>query len=608
VPGQARVVVRGAGADRVVDLAACLPPGTAERAEAEANRWIKSLRHARVGSVAFRDRFLFRGDTLWWFAELYLHKRRVVARALRAAGALDALIAAESPRALAVQTRDDVVAHVARVVTARRHVHLEAGTDFGPRERLGPRAKAIFHTTTAWLDRIRPARRPVVRKAEVAAFVHSAFWRRDRDEESYLGPLLKALEPRVSGRLHLVGVGPRTNFRVRSWRDRLGEFSDPAARALPLTPVELYAGWAALRPSRAVWQSRGETRAALHASDDLRALSVVGGMDLWPVVAPELTGIAELQFPWSARAMDEAAAALEALEPRAVVTYAEAGGWGRALVLEARRRGIGSVGVQHGFIYRHWLNYLHEADEMAPSVVNPADRGFPRPDCTLLYDGFAREHLESAGGFPPEALAITGSPRMEWFVETAERLGPSDRERVRAAAGVPEHAQVVLVAAKHAQLGRWFAALVAATAVQPGLVLLVKPHPAESEEPYVRDARGAPHVRVAPASSDLALLTAVARVVVTANSTAAIEAMAIGVPALVVGLPTNLSPFVDGGAMAGVSDPADLPAALDTLVHDDAAREVLAEGRTAFLSRYAMIPSPGTSERAAAVVASMARR
>jgi hypothetical protein len=607
VPGHARLVLRGAGADRAVDLGACLPPAAAERAERDANRWIKSLRHARVGTVSLRDRFLLRGDSLWWFAELYLHKRRVVARALRAAGALDAILTAESPRSVVLETRDEIVAHVARQVAARHRVPLEGSAGVGARERLAPRAKAIFHTTTAWLDRIRPARRPVAKKAEVAAFVHSAFWRRDRGEESYLGPLLRALEPRVGGRLHLVGVGPRTNFRARRWSDRLGEFSDPGARALPLTPVELYAGWAALRPSRAVWQARGETRAALHASDDLRALSIVDDLDLWPLVAPELTGVADLQFPWSARAMDEAAAALEALEPRVVVTYAEAGGWGRALVLEARRRGVRSVGVQHGFIYRHWLNYLHEPDEMAPSVVNPADRGFPHPDCTLLHDGFAREHLESAGGFPPETLSVTGSPRMEWFLETAERLGPAERERIRAEAGVQPGAHVVLVAAKYAQLGRWFAALVASAAVQPGLVLLVKPHPAESEEPYLRDARGAPHVHVAPASSDLALLTAVARVVVTANSTAAIEAMPIGVPALVVGLPTNLSPFVEAGAMAGVSDPADLPAALATLVGDEGARDALARGRTAFLERHSMVPVPGASERAAAVVASLAR-
>ncbi len=77
--------------------------------------------------------------------------------------------------------------------------------------------------------------------------------------------------------------------------------------------------------------------------------------------------------------MDEAAAALDACRPRVVVTYAEAGGWGRAIVLESRRRGIPSVGLQHGFIYRHWLNYLHEPDEMAPDVEQPRRPRLPEP-------------------------------------------------------------------------------------------------------------------------------------------------------------------------------------------------------------------------------------
>ncbi len=75
------------------------------------------------------------------------------------------------------------------------------------------------------------------------------------------------------------------------------------------------------------------------------------------------------------------------------------------MMLECRRRGIPSAGLQHGFIHRHWLNYRHEADEIAPDAAAPADRGFPCPTRTLLFDDFARQHLETAGGFPPAALA-----------------------------------------------------------------------------------------------------------------------------------------------------------------------------------------------------------
>ena len=115
------------------------------------------------------------------------------------------------------------------------------------------------------------------------------------------------------------------------------------------------------------------------------------------IVREELAGIALLQWPWSARAMDEAGAALDALRPAVALTYAEAGGWGRALMLECRRRGIPSAGLQHGFIYRHWLNYRHEPDEMAADPEHPADAGFPRPALTLLFDDYARGTSRDGG-------------------------------------------------------------------------------------------------------------------------------------------------------------------------------------------------------------------
>jgi hypothetical protein len=196
---------------------------------------------------------------------------------------------------------------------------------------------------------------------------------------------------------------------------------------------------------------------------------------------------------------------------------------------------------------------------------------------------------------------------MEWFVDTARRLGDADRAGIREDAQVPGGAHVVLVAAKHAQLGPWFKALVTAAGGRTDVAILVKPHPAEGDAPYLADAEGASHVHVAPAGADLARLTAIARVLVTANSTAAIEAMALDVPALVVGLPTNLTPFVDAGAMMGAATLHELAPALNAVIDDETVRARLAECRRAFVDRYGMVPPPGASGRAAGVVAAFTR-
>ena len=206
---------------------------------------------------------------------------------------------------------------------------------------------------------------------------------------------------------------------------------------------------------------------------------------------------------------------------------------------------------------------------MAPSPDNGADRGFPRPDVTVLYDRFAAGHLEQRGAFPPSFLVVAGSPRLDAFAATVRKLKDDDRARIRQEVGAAPGQHVVVVAAKFLQMGGSFAALVRAVASMPDVRLVVKPHPAETADPYRQTAADVADVVVAPPTANLASLIGVARALVTVNSTAAIEAMPLGVPSLVVGLPNNLSPFVDAGVMAGAPTDEEIPAVLRRLLCDE---------------------------------------
>ena len=592
-----------------VDLAALLDARQIDGAETAANRWIKQLRHCRVDGSALRDRFTHRGDSLWWFAELYLHKMRIVSRAHRALAALETLAARPPGARWLVDGSDHVVGHLAHQVARRHGIACEGSTDSRRQVRgTATRAKAMFLAASAQVERLRPRRGVrLSSRPRVAAFVHSAFAAGGPGDEAYLGPVLREIASRVpDGALQLVGLGPATNFRVRGWRDRAREFLLAGANA-GVVPVAAFASRHELEPSRLAWHHRGAILRALRASEDLRAASAVDGYDLWPLVEEELAGVADLQFPWSARAMDEAGAALDALSPGVVVTYAEAGGWGRALVLEARRRGIPAVALQHGFIYRHWLNYQHEPDEMAPSAANAHDRGFPRPDCTLVFDELTRRHLIEHAHFPAGSVQVTGSARLDAIVAAARATTAGRRAEVRRRLGADEHMPIALVAAKHAQLGDAYPALVEAARAMPDLRLVVKPHPAEGAAPYLAGSAGVPNVVVAPPDLDLGVLTTVASVVVTANSTAAIEAMPLGVPALIVTPGGNLAPFVEAGVMAGVQRPAEIAGALQALLYDRKMRLDLESAQGAFMRRHRIEADGGAARRAADAILSLAR-
>jgi hypothetical protein len=591
---------------RRVRLADYLDAPREEQATRAAHDWIKRLRQLNVEGQPLRRRFTYRGDSLWWFAELYLHKRQVVVDLFRIVLALENLFDRERPLEIKVISGGPLVRGLAPQIAERRRCrHTRRGT-FGPLwlrlVRLDLRARAL--TFAARVSRHRPrAAAAAPPDVQVAAFVHRAFWRAGTNEgsaEFYIGSVLAALGRRLSaGSVCVVGVGPRSNFSARRWWHAFG--SEPAGSAV--IPIERLAPRSSLTGSRRLWRERYALGRALWRSADVRQHAIVNGCDCWPAIREELAGIALLQWPWSARAMDEAGAALDALKPGVAVTYAEAGGWGRALVLESRRRGIPSVGLQHGFIYRHWLNYLHEPDEMEPEADRPDDRGFPYPTLTLLFDGYAADHLERCGRLPHGSLAVTGSPRLDALVAAAAALSPAEIERARGSAGATKAAQaLVLFVAKYREARHVLPHLIAAAEGMPDVQLAIKTHPAETPEAYTRVVQGRANVRVLPATAPLAPLLLASRAVVTVNSTVALDAALLGVPALVVGLPNNLTPFVDAGVMAGAAATTDIGPALGRILYDQDFRQQIERARSAFMARFGIRSDGRAAERSADAV------
>ena len=173
-------------------------------------------------------------------------------------------------------------------------------------------------------------------------------------------------------------------------------------------------------------------------------------------------------------------------------------------MLEARRRGIPAVGLQHGFIYQSWLNYLHEEDEMRPEPGNAADPGYPAPVRTLVFDDYARNHLEQCGRLPRASLVVTGSPRLDALVRSANSLTEGDLAAARDMSRAPSGRDLVLFVAKYTQSRHVLDALVGAVAHMGTAHLVIKAHPAETSDVYSDLVRDRPNVTVLPASAPLA--------------------------------------------------------------------------------------------------------
>ena len=606
----ARLEVTTGSVTRVVDLSSYLKPSDSERATTEAFSWIKSLRHTVVDGVLLRDHLTHRGDSLWWFLELFLTKERGVVAAFKTLAAIERLIEADKPHSLSVVSGDNITRTIVAAL-AIRNDWTPASRSFT--EDVGTCARRMqstsFHLAETIRDRLLPSPQNK-QECDVAVFVHSAFWRSasrtrpDGDSDVYVGSVIDELE-RFAPALHiqLVGIGPRTSFQAKDRRSR--SLSVNQAKSVPFAEIARYASWRSVFPSLGVWRRRRAIRRDLLRSVAIRSAATVRQCDLWPILRDALAGAALLQLPWAARAMDEIGAALDVLQPRVAVTYAEAGSWGRALVLEARRRGIPVVGIQHGFIYRHWLNYQHEPDEMEPSRENPADTGFPRPDRTLVFDRYAAEYLQKAGNFPKSSLTVVGSPTRDALASAIHKLSPEIIAATRAAIGASPNQQVVLVTTKYSEIQSEFQRLVNAVAALPNVYAVIKCHPTENPEPYETHTHGITNIRVLPSNYDLSRLLALARLLVTVNSTVAFDAMSLGVPSLTLRLPNNLSPLVDSGAMVGLSRTDPIGPKLEPLLYDETRRSTLAARARDFLTRYDIQSDGFASRRAAKAIAAL---
>src|SRR5438105_10671118 len=141
---------------------------------------------------------------------------------MRILAAFDALV--ERDRPLAVRYVEGRLPGVVAQAAAARKIRY-SGPEWPASAawdlvRMDARATAL--ATGARLSRLRAS--PTARaRARVAAFVHTAFWRSDVADgsaESYIGPVLRALETRVApADIRYVGIGARTNFRARRWWD-----------------------------------------------------------------------------------------------------------------------------------------------------------------------------------------------------------------------------------------------------------------------------------------------------------------------------------------------------------------------------------------------------
>ena len=592
--------------------------GAQDAIDEAAMAWTKAFgRTPLLDGKTFRELFAWKGVSLWWFAELYLHHSTASPRHVRAIEMLHRILEAESPdevETIGLSAEDTLLAE--RVCVAR-------GVLFqGPR-RITPypgarRAAAVMRrarwnsvkamATAAKARLAGPPAAPAASAATRVLFLsHAAFWRAGAEgadpetaREHYFDHLIPAaenagLEPFV------VAVGPRAAFRRRGRLDLLRDWMRVGDGGEPYVHVNRYSDARVHAEVRRAEAGIRDGYARLRRSPALGEAFAHRGISFADLAAEDLAGPMLLQLPWAVRCYEEMTAALRAARPSVVCLYAESSGWGRAAVAACRAAGVPTVAIQHGIVYPKYYSYRHGPDE--------AD--VPVPDATALFGASAKRLLVRLGHPRPDSLVLTGSPR---FDELVERARAADRGALRAALGAGD-APLLAVASRfrairdtHNAIGGVFPALVAAIRAL-GVRCAVKPHPAESGGEYLAATGLAdPAIRVLAPQSDLLDVLIAADALATVESLSAVEALVIGRPVVILDMPTHLSALVDAGVALGVESGADPTETLRRVLFDAETRNALQHARALYLDELALGVDGRATERIVALLRETADR
>ena len=440
-----------------------------------------------AAAAGLADRFESGGVT-WWlhargFIRLVVHELllwHAVIAELAPAGRYDALVVTADRPSLVAAARAIGGARGGPRVIVRGGPSLPRRIAFRTWKRIRPTVANTYRRTTSLFDpRVR--RRAAILRARTAdlaarpgavlAVMRAASFHTVRSGgvvhrgDPYVGPVLARLE---DGGMPVIRVILGTSHRrTADWKDFAGDDT-----ALPWSFV--WDRWAARRDKG--WERDVEARFRGIGEVPL----VVDGAALGPPLR-EAVAAQVRWFVYQARQMTAVEGLMAELAPGVLFT-----GWEAARTAwlgAARRRGVPIVAIQHGVIYPN-----------TPDYVRPEHPGLVRPDVTCVFGPYVRDLLVEHGGFAPDAVVVTGSPRATPASALAGRT-VEERTAVRRRVGVADGNRLLVFSAARHSVGDEFHSMAMAGRLLggpfPGIHIVFKLHPEErSGDHYLELLRG----------------------------------------------------------------------------------------------------------------------
>lgn len=305
------------------------------------------------------------------------------------------------------------------------------------------------------------------------------------------------------------------------------------------------------------------------------------GVPLMPALRHELEGTFRVILPGCAEMLAIAKRILAEERPDGLIATYETGPFQRALIIEASRAGVPTVGLMHGMIFDNHNDYAYLRITTDP-VRDPESFAVPRVTC--VWGPFWKEVLTRTLHYPADAVAITGN----WRYDRVLRLiHPPEQVDGKQGLGYTSETKTVVIVSGAQGTTDFVRECLNALAGLSDCVPLIKLHPVDDPEP-VR----ALLVELGYASRTLVdgplveALTA-ADLVVSQVSTAVSEAVLLDRPVVLVDLLQSAHrQYVEAGVCLHVTNRANLADSIRTGLYDSTVQAGLASARRDFAERF----------------------
>ena len=561
------------------------------------NEYFNRLQEAIINGQSIFDLFQYDGISLWQFLPHHIWERSV--RAIELVDVLQSIVHAHTPTRIRVLPVADVTAPIWLGITqsvAESHgIACEvippngASGDDIPRvtppslsqrlrmlirrSPLFPVMRWLYHSFRIHRNAMRAKQNRRIGKTLVIATLGRRHWVRQSGEsliyhDEQCSPLMTPLRAAGWSRLMMIDQqsSPERELQTRN--------SD----GIEWRPMSLY--W----PRDGRWLTEiqrqfAQRAASLLTTPDFVCLFKYNKVSLLPALSEILLEGISRYLPECIRTLKTAEYLLQVEQPAAVIITYEVGLEGRALVIQAHRAGIPTIGLQHGAIFFNHSDYMH--NRIIPDA-RISTAGFNVPTLTCVWGPFWHRVLTDVGHYPTNAVAVTGNWRYDSMgIDTSADV----KQNLKAEFSILAEKKLVVVLSSGQDVINFLHHSLTAIETDPSCAPIIKLHPIDNIFSIKQGLLELGHAHLQFLSNRLNDALFAADLVISQWSTVVAEAVIADVPVVLVHFSRmpGAEDFVNAGICRLVEYPHQLASAIAGCLSDESLRSKMKGARQTFI-------------------------